>query len=595
MKYMQCFNLNRIVSILLTIAFLFGTTGINLYSYAGQYEQYDTIPINDSGTEGQLAKAEVKSAIASNEWADVYDEQEFQFNLITVPYGTSLVKFYDEETNMYYSPFDYDLIYYDYDTYNENGWWTINTKEMSDGSIEEDRFSHFFAVKAADCYCKEASYYELMNEAYPASVPMPHFFIQVGDKDSPLDVFAKLEDDMDDYYGWSAKQFTGDKEIRLVLGAGKRHEIFDDTKQTIWYTTDGSEPETSQTAVEYIDSEVLRINKSCTIKAAAKVSDDVWGPVSSFNCTISCSVPEFAPTEGSYYAPFDISMESNTEGSSIYYTLDGSNPLDSNGNVSENAVQYDKDKPVHISTDTVVKAVAINSYGIASEVVTSEYRLSTGIRIDIDGDDQGVWHLEYSEHNCKTDKSRMIITPYGHAKCRVIASADESAELELNGQIMERETTGEQVGKYILDLDVLANPKYSEYGKENEITVTNGTLTDTYMIYCVAPVFDNVPDAVVDYFVPASQYTNGDWYGGAPNKSLICQSSFQWGVSLGNFGGYITWYYKDGIKDDPNNPYGVDFKVFGNSFDGTNEAAEPGNILVSENGKQWYSLAGSLH
>lgn len=97
---------------------------------------------------------------------------------------------------------------------------------------------------------------------------------------------------------------------------------------------------------------------------------------------------------------------------------------------------------------------------------------------------------------------------------------------------------------------------------------------------------ENGHDAVIDYLVPGSQYTNKENYGLYPERGL---------VSLGNFGGYITYYYEEGIKNDPFHPYGIDFKVYGNSYNGTAGFSEPGNVLVSEDGETWYTLAGSDH
>ena len=57
----------------------------------------------------------------------------------------------------------------------------------------------------------------------------------------------------------------------------------------------------------------------------------------------------------------------------------------------------------------------------------------------------------------------------------------------------------------------------------------------------------------------------------------------------------MTCYYKDAIKNSDNHPYGIDFIVQGNAFEGSEEAAEPANILVSKDGNTWYSLAGSEH
>lgn len=107
------------------------------------------------------------------------------------------------------------------------------------------------------------------------------------------------------------------------------------------------------------------------------------------------------------------------------------------------------------------------------------------------------------------------------------------------------------------------------------------------------------PDAVVDYLCLGSQYSDGGnqltgIYGLYPEKSLIGRGYWWSPISLGNFGGYITYYYEKGVQDGPNNPYGIDFIVYGNSNGGTG-FSEPGNVLVSEDGKTWYTLAGSHH
>ena len=65
--------------------------------------------------------------------------------------------------------------------------------------------------------------------------------------------------------------------------------------------------------------------------------------------------------------------------------------------------------------------------------------------------------------------------------------------------------------------------------------------------------------------------------------------------SLGNFGGYITYYYEDAIQNDPNNKYGIDFYAYGNAFVDGGSAAEPGQVYVSKDNKTWYALAGSEH
>ena len=109
----------------------------------------------------------------------------------------------------------------------------------------------------------------------------------------------------------------------------------------------------------------------------------------------------------------------------------------------------------------------------------------------------------------------------------------------------------------------------------------------------------DTPDRVVDYLCLGSQYSDGGnrltgVYGLYPEKSLIGAGAWYTPISLGNFGGYITYYYEEPIKDAPQNPYGVDFIVYGNS-NGGGGFSEPGNVLVSEDGEDWYTLAGSEH
>lgn len=46
------------------------------------------------------------------------------------------------------------------------------------------------------------------------------------------------------------------------------------------------------------------------------------------------------------------------------------------------------------------------------------------------------------------------------------------------------------------------------------------------------------------------------------------------------------------ITNNPNNKYGIDFIIYGNAFVGNPEA---GIVKVSQDGTNWYTLAGSRH
>ncbi len=121
------------------------------------------------------------------------------------------------------------------------------------------------------------------------------------------------------------------------------------------------------------------------------------------------------------------------------------------------------------------------------------------------------------------------------------------------------------------------------------VEAANG-ITNSYTFKVIKKSKYDVPDKVVDYFCVNSQYTNASSFGSAPENTLGGTLR-----SLGNFGGYITYYYENPIKNDPNNKYGIDFYVYGNSFASGGSAAEPGQVWVSEDGEQWYALAGSEH
>ena len=111
------------------------------------------------------------------------------------------------------------------------------------------------------------------------------------------------------------------------------------------------------------------------------------------------------------------------------------------------------------------------------------------------------------------------------------------------------------------------------------------------------------PSAVTEYFCLASQYTNNTnnvtgTYGIKPEITLRGIPAVGAGdlTSIGNFGGYMIYRFDDPIKNDPNNPYGIDLVVRGNNYSTDHFGFyEPGNVLVSQDGEKWYTLAGSDH
>lgn len=138
--------------------------------------------------------------------------------------------------------------------------------------------------------------------------------------------------------------------------------------------------------------------------------------------------------------------------------------------------------------------------------------------------------------------------------------------------------TPDEEGKYTLELK----------SSTQTVNVTLKGLTQAYA-FTSSKRIANGADKLVDYLCINSQYTNGGAYGLSPESML--SGTFK---SLGGFGGYATFYFEDGITNDPTNQYGVDFYVYGNANPGQS-FAEPGQVWVSEDGNNWYALAGSEH
>ena len=130
--------------------------------------------------------------------------------------------------------------------------------------------------------------------------------------------------------------------------------------------------------------------------------------------------------------------------------------------------------------------------------------------------------------------------------------------------------------------------------EENTLSIVVVAKGVTYTISCGTKshtLAGSAPTSVVSY-LPLGQFANNSGWGYldtkfvGPNKTAPETT----GVSLGAFGGFIEFKFENGITNDEKNPYGVDFVIYGNAFNGNPEA---GAVQVSEDGTTWYELAGS--
>ena len=151
-------------------------------------------------------------------------------------------------------------------------------------------------------------------------------------------------------------------------------------------------------------------------------------------------------------------------------------------------------------------------------------------------------------------------------------------------------------------------------GDSTTITIKRTGVSGQCSISVPAPTAQVAGQGLVAFLPAPGQFVNegatGSGWGGpftAANKTTLknlVEGYVTTGVSLGSFGGYAVLdfgaitrdasgaYVSGGIYNDPNNAYGVDFTLFGNAM---STWAEPGCVQVSQDGVNWYDIAGSLH
>ena len=76
--------------------------------------------------------------------------------------------------------------------------------------------------------------------------------------------------------------------------------------------------------------------------------------------------PTFNPAEGTFFNNVDVALACETEGATIYYTLDGTDPTDASTAYTE---------AIHITETTTVKAIAIKN-ALSSGIVSATYTIS---------------------------------------------------------------------------------------------------------------------------------------------------------------------------------------------------------------------------
>ena len=129
---------------------------------------------------------------------------------------------------------------------------------------------------------------------------------------------------------------------------------------SIRYTTDGAEP--TDTSTLYTGP--LTVEVTTTLKARTfKAGEDPSGTTTAAY-VIKCKAPTFNPTGGPFSGVANVTMATDTPGASIRYTLDGSDP-------DQTDTLYTG--PVELTDTTTVKARAFKAGLATSDVASTEF------------------------------------------------------------------------------------------------------------------------------------------------------------------------------------------------------------------------------
>ncbi len=102
---------------------------------------------------------------------------------------------------------------------------------------------------------------------------------------------------------------------------------------------------------------------------------------------------QFSPDRGYYQAAIEVTITSNTFGATIYYTTDGSKPVDSNGNPIGTASVYST--PVPISRTTVLRAAASKTGFAPTNIDCQTYILLDIDNANADGTDAAGFNTQF--------------------------------------------------------------------------------------------------------------------------------------------------------------------------------------------------------
>ena len=102
--------------------------------------------------------------------------------------------------------------------------------------------------------------------------------------------------------------------------------------------------------------------------------------VSGGTVTPTVATPVFSMASGTYYEEIDVEISCATDGATIYYTLDGTNPT------AESEIYAE---PIHVDSDVTIKAIAMMEGYDNSGIASASYVIITDVEILVSQDWEG--------------------------------------------------------------------------------------------------------------------------------------------------------------------------------------------------------------
>lgn len=251
----------------------------------------------------------------------------------------------------------------------------------------------------------------------------------------------------------------------------------------IYYTIDGSTPDKNS----LLYTKPFIVDKNTTVKAIAIKENCINSDVISETYTIKCAPPVITPKSGTYDRSQEITINSETPNSTIYYTVDGRIP-------NKNSLKYTT--PFTVDTNTTVKAITIKESCVDSSVVSETYKIKSNSPVITPESGQ---YPDKVEVTIKSDEpgSEIYYTTDG-------STPDEKSDKYEGPFTVDKETT-------ITAISVAPNKEPSDSTSEKytiklnppTIKPASGTFTERASIVIV----HDLPDVEIRYTVDGSEPT----------------------------------------------------------------------------------------